>query len=485
MGPRGTLKDRAAATAFAFTMRLGIRRRTNAHLHRLILGSARDRTQKVKSFFKSVFAILVIGALTAAAIYATTGGEEHKRGRRGADRANGPVPVVAVQAHIADVPVWLEGVGTAKARNTVTVRPQVDGKILSIDFKEGQDVKRGDVLAHIDPVTYQAQLDQAIAKKALDAAQLANAKLDLERYAKLSSNVVSVKTVDTQRALVAQLEAQVQSDEAAIDNARAFLDYTTIAAPIDGRTGLRLVDVGNLVRASDAGIVVITEVRPISVLFTLPQQDLPEINKARAARALAVEALETDSDAVLDKGTLEVIDNQVDQATGTIRLKADFPNETLQLWPGQFVNVRLLLKTLDNVVVVPTAAVQRGPDGTFAYVIGAESKVSVRPIKVTQQDDTETVVAEGLSGADVVVTAGFARLKNGAEVTVSKPGESTTTPAPAADASQAGTAASETASITRSEDGTPAARPEGQRKRGEGRKHRHTREADAVPAASP
>ena len=245
------------------------------------------------------------------------------------------------------------------------------------------------------------------------------------------------------------------------------------------------MDVGNLVRASDAGIVVITEVRPISVLFTLPQQDLPEINKARAARALAVEALETDSDAVLDKGTLEVIDNQVDQATGTIRLKADFPNETLQLWPGQFVNVRLLLKTLDNVVVVPTAAVQRGPDGTFAYVIGAESKVSVRPIKVTQQDDTETVVAEGLSGADVVVTAGFARLKDGAEVTVSKPGESTTTPAPAADASQAGTAASETASITRSEDGTPAARPEGQRKRGEGRKHRHTREADAVPAASP
>ena len=435
----------------------------------------------MKSLFKSVFVILLIGALTATAIYATMGGEERKRGRRGADRADGPVPVVAAQARIADVPVWLEGVGTAKARNTVTVRPQVDGKILSIDFKEGQNVKRGDALAHIDPVTYQAQLDQAIAKKALDEAQLTNAKLDLERYLKLSSNVVSVKTVDTQRALVAQLEAQVKSDEAAIDSARAFLDYTTIVAPIDGLTGLRLVDVGNLVRASDAGIVVITEVRPISVLFTLPQQDLPEVNRARAARALVVEALETDSDSVLDKGTLEVIDNQVDQSTGTIRLKADFPNELLQLWPGQFVNVRLLLKTLDDVVVVPTAAVQRGPDGTFAYLVSPESKVSVRPIKVTQQDDTDTVVSEGLSGGDVVVTAGFARLKDGAAVDVS-PYESS---APAASATHAGAAASETASITPAAGEQPAARPEGRRKRGEGRRRDRRREADAVPARVP
>ena len=439
----------------------------------------------MKSFFKSVFAILIIGGLAAAAIYATMGGEERQRGRRGGGRADGPVPVVATQARIADVPVWLEGVGTAKARNTVTVRPQVDGMILSIDFKEGQDVERGDALAQIDPVTYQAQLDQAISKKALDESQLTNAKLDLERYAKLSTNVVSIKTVDTQRALVAQLEAQVKSDEAAIDNARAVLGYTTIVAPIGGRTGLRLVDVGNLVRASDAGIVVITEVRPISVLFTLPQQDLPEINKARAARTLQVEALETDRDAVLDKGTLEVIDNQVDQATGTIRLKADFPNSELQLWPGQFVNARLLLKTLQDVVVVPTAAVQRGPDGTFVYVIGAESKVSVRPIKVSQQDDSETVIAEGLSVADVVVTAGFARLKDGAEVAVSEPGDSSSQPAPAARAPQAGNAAaSETASITPAVEGPPAAaHAEGRRKRGEGRKRGRRREADAVPAA--
>ncbi|MEX0744418.1 MAG: efflux RND transporter periplasmic adaptor subunit [Phycisphaeraceae bacterium] len=440
----------------------------------------------MKSFLKSILAVLVIGALTAAAIYVTTGGEERQRGRRGAGRADGPVPVVAAQARIADVPVWLEGVGTAKARNTVTVRPQVDGMILSIDFKEGQDVKRGDALAQIDAVTYQAQLDQAIAKKALDESQLTNAKLDLERYAKLSTNVVSIKTVDTQRALVAQLEAQVKSDEAAIDNARAVLGYTTIVAPIGGRTGLRLVDVGNLVRASDAGIVVITEVRPISVLFTLPQQDLPEINKARAIRTLEVEALETDSNTVLDKGTLEVIDNQVDQATGTIRLKADFPNSELQLWPGQFVNARLLLKTLQDVVVVPTAAIQRGPDGTFVYVIGAESKVSVRPIKVSQQDDSEAVVAEGLSVADVVVTAGFARLKDGAEVDVSKPGDTKSGPGPAASAPQAGTAAaSETASIGPTEENQSGARAEGRRKRAEGRKRGRRRDADAVPAVGP
>jgi membrane fusion protein, multidrug efflux system len=438
----------------------------------------------VKKLFKSLLAILVIGALTAAAIHVTTG-VERQRGRKGEGRAEGPVPVVATAARVADVPVWLEGVGTAKARNTVTVRPQVDGKILSIDFKEGQDVKRGDVLAQIDPVTYQAQLDQAVAKKALDEAQLANARLDLERYAKLSSNVVAVKTVDTQRALVAQFEAQVQSDEAAIDNMRAVLGYTKVVAPIDGRTGLRMVDVGNLVRASDAGIVVITEVRPISVLFTLPQQDLPAINKARADRALDVEALETDSDAVLDRGTLQVVDNQVDQTTGTIRLKADFPNETLQLWPGQFVNVRLLLKTLQDVVVVPTGAVQRGPDGAFVYVVGGDNKVSVRTIKVAQQNDAEAVIGEGLSATDVVVTAGFGRLKDRAEVQVSAPGAEKTPAAPEVSGPQAKTGASpasETASITAGDPAQAPAGTEGRRKRGEGKKRGHRRDADAAPA---
>jgi multidrug efflux system membrane fusion protein len=426
----------------------------------------------VLKFFKSVFAILVIGGLTAAAVYYTQGTGENPRNRR-FSRADGPVPVVATTAKLADVPVWLEGVGTAKARNTVTVRPQVDGKILSVDFKEGQDVKAGDVLARIDPVTFQAQLDQAIAKKALDESQLANAKLDLDRYTKLSANVIAAKTVDTQRALVAQLEAQIKSDEAAIENARAILGYATVVAPISGRTGMRLVDVGNLVRASDAGLVVITEVQPISALFTLPQQDLPAINKAAAARALKVEALETDSKNVLDTGELQVIDNQVDQTTGTIRLKADFANKDLQLWPGQFVNVRLLLDTLDKVVVVPTSAVQRGPDGTFVYVIGSDSKVAVRPVTVGQQDEKIAVIASGLKADEQIVTTGFARLKDGAAVTIS----SSDRPAPSASVTDGSHPVASTAGTTSSINRAPPAAMKGDLrgefrdgKRGEGRR---------------
>ncbi len=440
----------------------------------------------MKKFIKSFLAILIIGGLTAAAVYYTSGVEERQKGKRGWTRDNGPVPVVAAEAHLADVPVWLEGVGSAKARNTVTVRPQVDGKIISIDFKEGQDVKRGDVLAKIDPVTYQAQLDQTKAKKALDEALLANSKLDLDRFQKVGTLAISQQQIDTQRALVKQQEAQVKSDEAAIENAEAFVGYTTITSPIDGRTGLRLVDVGNLVRASDAGIVVITEVRPISVMFTLPQQQLPDINKARAERELAVDALETDSDAVLDKGTLQVVDNQVDQTTGTIRLKADFPNAQLQLWPGQFVNVRLLLKTMDKVVVVPTAAVQRGPDNTFVYLIGSDNKVSVRPVTIAQQDEKQAVISQGLADKDQVVTAGFARLKQGAEVKVSAPGDDKPSAskgdAPQADAS--GVPSEETASINGAAAGgataaDPAAAAGGHKHGGKGH-HKH--DATAAPA---
>ena len=307
-------------------------------------------------FIKRVLVIAIIGAIAAAVIYASVlpSAQQQAGGGRRAKMGNGPVPVLIAPARIADVPLYLDGVGTAKARNTVTVRPQVDGRILSINFKEGQEVKRGDVLAMIDPSTYQAQLDQAAAKKALDESQLANAEKDMERYTKLGGNIIAQKTIDTQRALVDQLVAQIKLDDAAIANAKAFLDYTTILAPISGRTGIRMVDAGNLVRASDAGIVVITEIRPISVLFTLPQQQLVQVNKAQAAGALAVEALDADGGTVLDRGTLQVVDNQVDQTTGTVRMKAEFPNTNQQLWPGQFVNVRLLIDTLEQVVTVPT-----------------------------------------------------------------------------------------------------------------------------------
>ncbi len=446
----------------------------------------------MKKAFKSLVAVLVIGALTVAAMHFTTViQQERQRGRRGAG-VDGPVPVVASQARLADVAVWLEGVGTAKARNTVTVRAQVEGKILSIDFKEGQDVKKGDVLAHIDPVTYQAQYDQAVAKKALDEAQLANAQRDLDRYTKLSSAVVAIKTVDTQRALVAQLEAQLKSDQAAIDNVHAILGYTTVVAPIDGRTGLRQIDVGNIVRSSDTAIVTITEIRPISVMFTLPQQQLPEINKARAGKALRVEALETGHKTVLDTGELQVVDNQVDQTTGTIRLKADFPNKDLQLWPGQFVNVRLHLKTLEQVEVVPTSAVQHGPDGTFVYVVGEASKVAMRPVTVSQQDDADAVISQGLSASDRVVTAGFARLKDGAEVKVSTPAEKTPGAPTLPGEPQAGatglTPASDTASISPAPEApTPPVvkNGEGRHKRGDGARRGPRKDASAAPGGTP
>jgi multidrug efflux system membrane fusion protein len=364
---------------------------------------------------------LILIVVAAALIYVFTGSPAPTRsgGRFGAD--SGPVPVLVAAAQKADVPVYLDAVGTTKALNTVTVRPQVDGKLIEVAFGEGQDVKKGDVLARIDPTTYQAQLDQALAKKAQDEALLANAKIDLDRYKGLAAtNSINRQQADTQRSLVAQLEAQVQNDQGAIDNTRAILDYTTIRAPLDGRTGIRQVDQGNIVHASDStGVVVITQLKPISVFFNLPQQDLNSVNSAFAKEPLTAEAQRSDNDAVIDRGVLKVVDNQVDASTGTVKLKAEFPNANLQLWPGQFVNVRLLIDTLKQVVVIPTGAVQRGPNGTFVFVVKDDNTVAMRPITVAKQDETQTVVSNGLIPPERVVTTGFARLTDGAKVTVS------------------------------------------------------------------
>ena len=363
---------------------------------------------------------LVVIVAAAALVYVFTGSPpQQNRSRFGAE--GGPVPVLVAAAANADVPVYLDAVGTIKALNTVTVRPQVDGKLLSVGFAEGDDVKKGDVLARIDPTIYQAQLDQAIAKKAQDAAQLANAKIDLDRYEKLAAtNAINKQQADTQRALVAQFAALVQSDQAAIENAQATLGYTTIVAPIAGRTGIRMVDEGNIVHASDANsaIVVITQIKPISVLFSLPQQDLGQVNDAFAKTPLTIEAQRPDSDAVIDRGVLRVVDNQVDQTTGTVKLKAEFPNTGLQLWPGQFVNVRLLIDMLQDVVTIPTGAVQRGPNGTFVYVVKDDNTVAMRPIVVQKQDETQTVVKSGLTPPERVVTTGFVRLTDGSKVTI-------------------------------------------------------------------
>jgi len=346
--------------------------------------------------------------------------EQQQRTKRARAFQDQPAPVLAARASTADVPVYLDAVGNTRALNTVTVRAQVGGQIVKIAFREGQDVKRGDLLAEIDPRTYQAQYDVAIAKKAQDEATLANARLDVDRYTRLAaSNSGSKQQADTQRALVAQLEAQVQGDTATIDNARTMLSYTKIVAPIDGRIGLRLVDEGNYVQAGEStGIVTITQIRPIAVLFNLPQQQFSQVNKAFAKGTLQVDAVGTDGRTAVDRGTLQVIDNQMDQTTGTIRMKAEFPNPDLQLWPGQFVNIRVLVETLRQVVTVPTAAVQRGPNGTFVYVIDAESKVAVRPITIAMQDDARAVISDGVKAQEQVVTTGFTRLSNGTRVRV-------------------------------------------------------------------
>ncbi len=377
---------------------------------------------KARSGTRRTFAIAFILIALAAALYYvfSPSAPQQRRGGRFA-AGEGPVPVLVALAARADVPVYLDAVGTIKALNTVTVRPQVDGKLLSVNFKEGDDIKKGDVLAKIDPVIYQAQLNQAIAKKAQDEAQLANSKIDLERYERLAATAaINKQQADTQRALVAQYTALVQADQAAIDNAQAMLGYTTITAPIDGRTGIRMVDEGNYVRSADtnSSIVVITQLQPISVLFNLPQQDLSQVNTAFNKGPLNVEAQRSDNDAVIDRGALRVVDNQVDQTTGTVKLKAEFPNANLQLWPGQFVNIRLLVDTLKQVVVIPTGAVQRGPNGTFVYVVKDDDSVSVRPITVQKQDETQTVISKGLEAPERVVTTGFVRLTDGTKVAI-------------------------------------------------------------------
>ena len=333
-----------------------------------------------------------------------------------------PVPVLAATPRVQDVPVYLDGVGSVRALNTVTVRAQVDGKLIAVNFIEGQDVAKGDVLAEIDPAIYQAQYDQAVAKKAQDEALLVNQKLDLARYQQLAaSNAGSKQQADTQKALVAQQEALIKADQAAIDNAAATLGYTKIVAPISGRAGLRQVDQGNIVRGADVtGLVILTQLQPIAVWFSLPQQQIVRVNTAAMKGALSVDVFGNDGVTVVDTGTLKGIDNQVDQTTGTLKLKAEFPNPNFQLWPGQFVNVRLKVETIPKAIVIPTSAVQRGPAGTFSYVIGPGEIATAKPIVVTQQNENDAVIASGIAPTDRVVTTGFANLSDGAKVFIGK-----------------------------------------------------------------
>jgi membrane fusion protein, multidrug efflux system len=377
-----------------------------------VASRARRRTVSI------AITLLILGGL---GYIAWTSLQQRQAANRNA-RPDLPVPVLAATPRIQDVPVYLEGVGSVRALNTVLVRSQVDGKLTTVNFTEGQDVKKGDVLAEIDPVLYKAQYDQAVAKKAQDEAQLANQRLDLARYQQLSAtNAGSRQQYDTQRAVVAQQEALVKADQAAIDNAEAMLGYTKIIAPLSGRAGLRQVDQGNIIHASDlTGLVIITQLQPIAVQFSLPQQQIVQVNAASAKGPLTVDVFGNDGVTVIDSGTLKGIDNQVDPTTGTLKLKAEFPNADFQLWPGQFVNVRLKVDTLSKAIVVPTSAVQRGPAGTFSYVIGDGDIVAAKPVAVTQQNETDAVIASGLSPSDRVVTTGFANLSDGAKVIIGR-----------------------------------------------------------------
>ncbi|WP_148207468.1 efflux RND transporter periplasmic adaptor subunit [Paramagnetospirillum magneticum] len=336
-----------------------------------------------------------------------------------------PVVVTVTSVARRDMPIYLDAIGTVQAYNTVTVRSRVDGELVEVLFKEGQDVHAGDVLAQIDPRTYRAQYEQALATRDKDSAQLEAAKRDLARYVSLGDRV-SGQSVDTQRALVRQLEATVRADEASASNAKTMLSYTVIAAPIDGRTGMRLVDRGNIVRASDAtGLVTLTQVQPISVVFTLPQQSLAAVNEQlRLDGKLAVQALRPETRALADTGELELVDNQIDQTTGTIKLKAVMPNAERKLWPGGFVNVRLLLSTRKDGLVVPAQAVQRGPQGPYVFAVKEDRTVEMRAVKVATVEAGQALVDEGLAEGDTVVVEGTAKLQPGARIsTGDKAGE--------------------------------------------------------------
>jgi membrane fusion protein, multidrug efflux system len=348
----------------------------------------------------------------------------HSGGARAADKdKNGgdgsqAVAVETALASRSDVPVYLEGLGTVQAFYTVTVTARVDGELQKVGFVEGQTLKKGDLIGQIDPRPFQAALDQVIATHDKDVAQLASAKADLDRFELLApQNLASKQTLDSQHALVAQLQAQIKGDQANIDNARTQLSYTTIVSPIQGKTGIRRVDPGNNVHATDTGgIVVVTQVQPIACIFTLPEEALPTLNRALEAGTVGVTALSRDGKSELDRGTIALVDNQIDQATGTIRVKATFPNPHDALWPGEFVNARVLVRTERNALTVPSNAIQRGPNGMFTYVVKADSTVEARLLKVGDESGTLTVITEGLKDGEQVVLSNQYRLQPGARV---------------------------------------------------------------------
>jgi multidrug efflux system membrane fusion protein len=369
---------------------------------------------------------VIISAISAIAVAAIVGAlvVKHRFPFEAAGATQPPavptVPVVADTVTSGDVPIYLQGVGTVIAYNTVIVRSQIQGQITKINFTEGQPVKTGDLLAVIDPRPYQAQLDQANANRTRDQAQLTNAESNLKRYTTLGNQGwATPQLVETQTAQVAQLNAAIKSDEAAIEWAQTQLSYTQLTSPIDGVTGIRQIDLGNIIHPTDPnGLVVVTQVEPISVIFTLPETSLPQIQEHLADGSLKVEAYSQDNTMKLDEGSLDFIDNEIVQTTGSVRFRANFPNKEHRLWPGQLVNAWLLLDTRHNGLTVPAPAVQQGPNGPYAWVINPDGTVATRPVKVAQITGGQALIDSGLSAGEQVVVDGQYKLQPGIHVTI-------------------------------------------------------------------
>jgi multidrug efflux system membrane fusion protein len=374
-----------------------------------------EQSMSRRLIFVSLFGLAAAGAGLGAFLYATN---------TSAPAATAPepvrVPVVTSMVTSGDVPIYLRGVGTVIAYNNVVVRSQITGQLVKISFNQGQTVHQGDVLAEIDPRPYQAQLDQTTANRDRDQAQLINAQQNLNRYTQLGSKGwATPQLVETQQAQLGQLQAMVKSDEALMDAARVNLSYTQLTAPIDGVTGIRQIDNGNIIHPTDPnGLVDVTQIQPISIIFTLPETTFGEIQAQMAKGPLKVLAYSQDHKTELDQGTLELIDNQILQTTGTIRLRANFPNVRRMLWPGELVNARLLLETRHNGLTIPPGAVQQGPNGSYVYVIAPNDTAQLRPVKVDQISEGAAVIDSGVQANEAVVVDGQYGLQPGSLVNV-------------------------------------------------------------------
>jgi multidrug efflux system membrane fusion protein len=391
--------------------------------------------EKVRAPRALVVGVLVVIA-ACGAYFGWHAWQKHEATVKTAGKPPPAVPVTVADVRKGDFPIYLNGLGTVQPFDTVLVRSRVDGEVIKVGFKQGQMVKEGDMLVEIDPRPYQAAYDQAVAKKAQDEANLKNAHLNLARYNELAKKDFATRQqLDTQEATVEQLTAQIKGDQAAIDNAQTQLSYTTIRAPLTGRTGFRMVDPGNNVHASDTnGIVSVVRLQPISVVFTAPEESVAEINNALANGDVPVDALSSDGTRTLSRGKLLLLNNQVDQASGTIQMKARFTNENNALWPGLSVSTRLLLNTVKGAIIVPQPAIQHGPDGLFVYVVGQDNKARKQDVKVSEQNLKDALVTEGLSADQKVIVAGQSRVQNGVLVKPTEPQSKPAAPNMAAEA---------------------------------------------------